>query len=281
VLSAAAVGGAFLVAALLLARVAGGGAHAGELALRCLSAPFAVLDAAAHLGTAAGLGATSFTLGAVVLVVARQARRGRDVRRAVARARLPVLPPPVARAALLTGTTAWVDVVEARRPFAFVYGWRNPRVCVSTGLVDQLSAEELRAALLHERWHVMRRDPARLTIAVAIRCAFRFLPTFPTRVERYVVAVEVAADRFVVREMGHARALAGALLRLEPVGVAPGFAGQTDARVAALIDGGSVAARTRSWIAATVVAAEVGLAAALAGDLRIAASLGLVLVCAC
>lgn len=243
-----AIVGALTVGALLLERIAGGASHVGELALRCLRVPLALLDAGAHLGVLVNTGLLAFVGLAIASVFVRQARQARSLGRAVSRARLDALPPAVSQAAAAAGVLDRVDVVGASRPFAFVYGWMAPRICVSTGLAELLSPGELRAALLHERWHVMRRDPVRLTVAASIRSAFRFLPSFPQRAEQYAVAVEIAADRFVISEMGHPQLLAAALLRLEPGPVAPAFAGRTEPRVAALVEGTPGGAGRSRWV---------------------------------
>ncbi|MBA3414484.1 MAG: M56 family metallopeptidase [Chloroflexia bacterium] len=280
-LPAAAALGALMVGALALGRLAGGIGHVGELALGCLLAPLAALDAAAHLGTLATTGLAGFAATAMAAAVVRQWVQARAVSQAVDRARLSSLPPSVAAAAVAVGVPERVDLVDARRPFAFVYGWRHPRICVSTGLVDRFSAGELQAALLHERWHVMRRDPMRLTLASAVRAGLCFLPPFRTRAEQYVVAVEIAADRFVVTQMGDARWLAGALLRLQPGTVSPGLGGQLEPRIAALVDGTSERERGRIGWGATVLAMETAAAALLIPDSRLTAPLGYVLLHVC
>lgn len=278
--AAATVIGIALVA-LMLGQIAGGVVHAGEMALRCLLAPLALLDSVAHAGSLAGVGLVLFAAVAMVAATTRQVGRSMAVGRAIGRAKRPALPPGIERAAISAGVSGQVDAVEASRPFAFVYGWLHPRICVSTGLAERLSAEELTAALLHERWHVMHRDPLRLTVAVAVRSGFCFLPALSTGADRYAAAVEVAADRFVVAEMGHPRSLAAALLRLEPGGVAPGFAGWVDQRVEALVDRDRPRDGRRPWLPAVVLAAEVAAIALLVAHPRLTSPLALALVHAC
>lgn len=280
-LPATATAGGIALVALLLGQIAGGVVHVGEMALRCLLAPLALLDSAAHAGSLAGVGLVLFTAVAMVAATIRHVGRSFVVGRAVERAKLPSLPPGIERATAAAGVSGKVDAVEASRPFAFVYGWLRPRICVSTGMAERLSAEELRAALLHERWHVMQRDPLRLTIAVAVRSGFCFLPALSTGADRYAAAVEVAADRFVVAEMGHPRSLAAALLRLEPGGVAPGFAGWVDQRVAALVEQEAPRDGRRPWRATAVLAAEVSAIALLITFPRLTSPLALALVHAC
>ena len=261
VLLAAAVCGALAVGGLALVQVAADAAHTGEGRPCCLLAPFAVLDSAAHLGAVAAAALVAFVLTTTAGVLLRHWVAARAMRHGVSRARLGSLPLPLAQAAAAAGLAGSVDVVEARRAFAFVYGWRRPRVCVSTGLVEALSDRELLAALLHERWHRDRRDPVRMAAAAALGAGLCFVPKFRARVEQYVVAVEVAADSFVVAQMGDARGLAGALLRLEPGAIAPGFGGRMEPRAAALLEGTVRRDRSREGWAAVVLTLEAAVAA--------------------
>lgn len=280
-LPAAATAIGIALVALMLGQIAGGVVHVGEMALRCLLAPLALLDSVAHAGSLAGVGLVLFAAVAMAAATTRQVGRSIAVGRAIGRAKLPTLPPGIERAAISAGVSGQVDAIEASRPFAFVYGWLHPRICVSTGMAERLSAEELRAALLHERWHVMHRDPLRLTVAVAVRSGFCFLPALSTGADRYAAAVEVAADRFVVAEMGHPRSLAAALLRLEPGGVAPGFAGWVDQRVEALVQQDRPRDGRRPWWPTVVLATEVAAIALLIAHPRLTSPLALALVHAC
>ena len=280
---AAATCGALVVAALVLARLAGGMDHLGALALRCLGTPVAViLDTTVHIGTLATIGAVSFVLASMVRVAARQWINGRTIGQAVSRARIVSLPTALVDAAATAGVKGSVDAVEARRPFAFVYGWLRPRICVSTGLVERVSARELEAVLLHERWHTMRRDPLRLTAAAAVQSGLGKMPAFGSTLDRYAAEVEVAADRFVVAEMGHARWLARALLRVEASPSAPGFAGRTEPRIAALVENKDLPPeRGRVRWPAAAIAAEATATALLVSDSRLTTPVSYVLLHAC
>src|SRR5207247_4920128 len=58
-----------------------------------------------------------------------------------------------------------IDVVTDERPFSFCYWFLRPRICLSTGLVERLEPDELRAVLYHERYHLRQRDPLRQIVA--------------------------------------------------------------------------------------------------------------------
>lgn len=73
-----------------------------------------------------------------------------------------------------------VYVVENPQPNAFATG-RNPEhaaVCVTTGLLQRLSREELAGVLAHELSHVKNRDTLTMTITATIAGAISMLANF-------------------------------------------------------------------------------------------------------
>jgi Zn-dependent protease with chaperone function len=172
---------------------------------------------------------------AVICAAGRQRRALRELHQVTREARLSGLPVSVAAAARTAGVVGLVDLVANARPFGFVYGWRCPRICVSTGLIARLSAQELEAVLRHEAWHLRRRDPLRFWIVHSILVVFRFVPIMSRLGHQVILVSEIAADRHVVITMGTPRALASALLKVADESLLlPAFAGYLDARVAAL-----------------------------------------------
>ena len=105
------------------------------------------------------------------------------------------LPSTVVAAASGLDLDGRIDVVADERPFSFCYWFLRPRICLSSALVERLDADELRAVLYHERYHLRQRDPL-----------------------RQVVARYFAAGLYVVpvRASGGVRSLASALYKLLP-----------------------------------------------------------------
>ncbi len=122
----------------------------------------------------------------------------------------------VAEAAASLDLSGRIDVVRDLRPFSFCYWFRRPRVCVSTGLIKRLDDAELRAVLLHERYHLRQRDPLRLVIARYFAAGLYVVPVVEELVEYYTVQKEIAADQEAVRAMGGVRELASALFKVLP-----------------------------------------------------------------
>jgi len=146
------------------------------------------------------------------------------------------------------GLAGRIDVVRDVRPFSFCYWFRRPRICLSTGLLKRLDDAELRAVLLHERYHLRQRDPLRLVIARYFAAGLYVVPVVEELVEYYTVQKEVAADQAAVRAIGGVRDLASALFKVLPDAddvdlgllVPVGSLSVTEARIEQLVDGHSV-----------------------------------------
>ena len=107
-----------------------------------------------------------------------------------------------------------LDVVATSEPLAFCYGLRQPRICISVGLIDCLPPEELEAVILHERQHLTQRDPQRILFVRTVTAAFFYLPVLKEVEKHFLVCAEVEADRSAIERMGSRRYLAAALHRL-------------------------------------------------------------------
>lgn len=105
-----------------------------------------------------------------------------------------------------------VLLIDSSECFSFTYGALMPHVAISRGLLEGFSAEEVRAVLEHERYHVRNLDPLKIVLVQTITSAFFFLPALQSLRTRYTAGRELAADRRAMHACG-ARPLAGALLK--------------------------------------------------------------------
>ncbi len=126
------------------------------------------------------------------------------------------LPARVRLAAVGLGLDGRIDVVADERPFSFCYWFLRPRICLSTTLVERLDRDELRAVLLHERYHLRHRDPLRLVVARYFAAGLYVVPVVDELVAFYTLQKEIAADEDAVRAHGGVRPLASALYKLLP-----------------------------------------------------------------
>jgi len=155
-----------------------------------------------------------------------------------------VAEPPARLARLLAslGLSGHVLALRTEAPLAFCVGWLRPRICLSTGLADILTEQELTAVLIHEDHHCRRRDPLRALLAEAFGATLFFLPIAIELRDLFLATIEIEADRSAVRLAGRP-ALAGALhkMLIHPLASRvslTGIAGlnPTQARLAQLLD---------------------------------------------
>jgi hypothetical protein len=131
-------------------------------------------------------------------------------------ARKVAIPPSVTAAADGLDLVGRIDVVADSRPFSFCYWFLRPRICLSTALVSRLDRDELRAVLLHERYHLRQRDPLRLVVARYFAAGLYVVPVVDELLGFYTLQKEIAADQSAVRASGGVSPLAGALYKLLP-----------------------------------------------------------------
>jgi Zn-dependent protease with chaperone function len=182
------------------------------------------------------------SVGLAVRTLRRQMSASRRLSRRVQAAE--IAPSAELRAAVTaTGLEGRVALVDSAEPFSFVYGVLAPRVAISRGFLESLSAEELRAALEHERYHVRNLDPLRALTGKVLSEAFFLLPALEVLRARYQLARELAADRRAEQVCGD-RPLLGAMLKAiggpeeEPVvSVSVAQACHLDARISRLESG--------------------------------------------
>lgn len=138
------------------------------------------------------------------------------------------------------GVIGEIEIRElAGSPGAFVAGLWRPHIFCSPQLSCDLRPDELRAVLLHERYHQLDRAPAKLVALEALAPALGLARSGRAWLAQRVAALEIAADRHAVEQGSSRGALARALIKLAPMqagGVGIGFASATDLRLKALID---------------------------------------------
>ena len=118
-------------------------------------------------------------------------------------------------------------VVESRTTLAFCAGYLRPRIYLSTGSLQLLPQDELRAVVAHEAYHAKRFEPLRLLVARVLADALFFIPALSVMSQRYASLCELAADRAAVEKGSNSSVLARAMLRFEEdapgpaVGISP------------------------------------------------------------
>lgn len=146
------------------------------------------------------------------------------------------------------------DVAVRWLPFdaaAAVAGLGRPKVFCDPTLRSALDAEELRAVVLHERHHQLRRDPLRLIALDTISPIVERMPGGRQWIEDRRATIEIEADAYVLHHGTSRRDLIRALMKVGHGPAAQGaasFAPAVDQRLRALVEvdageGGPASAR--------------------------------------
>jgi beta-lactamase regulating signal transducer with metallopeptidase domain len=164
------------------------------------------------VGMAAALLGATICIIAILRVlhgIAGSVRYGRQFQRAGREIQVPGDPSPIL-------------VLEDQTPFMVLAGVVRPRVVVSSGVMQALSAEQLEVALRHERAHRIFRDNFRRLLLLLPPDVLPLWRGFAGLERSWAKFTEWAADdRATEGDSGRALALAAAIVRLARMGAAP------------------------------------------------------------
>lgn len=103
-------------------------------------------------------------------------------------------------------------IIRHPAALAMTIGLFRPRIVLSTGLIDALTAAELDAVMAHESCHLKRKHPLAMFVLAIIGRAFWYIPIYRWFKAKYNVMIELAADRYAIRATGGAADLGSAML---------------------------------------------------------------------
>ncbi|MCL4354820.1 M56 family metallopeptidase [Patescibacteria group bacterium] len=98
--------------------------------------------------------------------------------------------------------TKKVSIVEDEKPFAFCLGLRHPSIYISTKTIKMMTNDELKAILLHEKYHLTKKDGLIMLIASLTKILFPFFPLISDFIQRYKLDREIKADNEVIINLG-------------------------------------------------------------------------------
>lgn len=94
-----------------------------------------------------------------------------------------------------------VMVIDSEKPFAFCIGIHQQRIYISTALTKIMNTNELEAILLHEKYHLLKKDSLILFIASVLKTVFPFFPIISDLLAHYKINREIEADNYAVRKL--------------------------------------------------------------------------------
>ncbi len=108
----------------------------------------------------------------------------------------------------------YVLEINEKEPLVFCFGFWNPKICVSRGLVSGLDNEELNAVILHEATHLKTREPFKTLVVKIFAGSFFFIPGFAALAKKYFAFAELAADESATYDFTKKEFLARALYKI-------------------------------------------------------------------
>lgn len=143
-----------------------------------------------------------------------------------------------------------VVVMEEPALVSYAVGFFHPRVVISSGLLESLDADEIRAVLAHEEAHLAGRDNLLILAAQTVAYTFVLVPGARFAYARFRRALELAADSYARRSVGDPLVLASSLQKFARRLVVSGQAPQV---MAAFADEGHVVERIHGLLDDEVV----------------------------
>lgn len=88
-------------------------------------------------------------------------------------------------------------IVNSEKDVAITIHWSDPKIVLSTGLIEKLEPEELESVVLHEYYHAKYRHPLLLLVSEVISASVFFIPVFKDIHKKFRSILEKEADSFV------------------------------------------------------------------------------------
>lgn len=143
----------------------------------------------------------TFSLGALVFALAKESALSARLRRTIA---CRSMAPPANLRQVQQRHQLRIPLVCTKEEglYAFCHGLLHPAIVISSGLNKALSETEMEAVLLHEAAHASSRDPLRVLVSKLVTKALFYIPLVNRWQKRYLLRLEVSADRSVVSALG-------------------------------------------------------------------------------
>ncbi|MFJ5769447.1 M56 family metallopeptidase [Psychrobacillus sp. NPDC093180] len=111
-------------------------------------------------------------------------------------------------------------IISHPTPMAITMGFVQPKIVISTGLINLLTNDELEAVIAHEMYHKANRDPLKLFILSLCASTIGYIPILKCFNQQYRIIQEILADEFAIKKQATSVHLGSALLKMLKVGSA-------------------------------------------------------------
>lgn len=112
------------------------------------------------------------------------------------------------------GLAGKVRIIADKKPSAFCLGLLRPKIYLSTGLIQLMMKQELEAIILHEKYHLLKKDNIFLITATFIRQLLIPFPIFSDIIDSFIKIREIKADRYGTVLLGKKQPIVSAFKKL-------------------------------------------------------------------
>lgn len=121
------------------------------------------------------------------------------------------------------GLAGKFKIIFDKKPLAFCLGFFHPKIYLSTGLLKLMSDQELEIIILHEKYHLMKKDNISLVIINSLKQLFFLFPILPDFLDNLLKFREIKADRYSLSLTGKNQSLVSTFKKLLNFNVDPSF----------------------------------------------------------
>ncbi|TQS71855.1 M56 family metallopeptidase [Ornithinibacillus gellani] len=111
-----------------------------------------------------------------------------------------------------------IIVLSHPAPIAITMGLICPKIILSTGLINLLTKDELKAVISHEMYHKKNRDPFKLFLLSLSSSILWYIPIQKWFHRTYQIIQEILADEYAIKQQDTTVNLGSALLKMLKVG---------------------------------------------------------------
>jgi beta-lactamase regulating signal transducer with metallopeptidase domain len=109
-------------------------------------------------------------------------------------------------------------VIACSAPIAVTMGFLNPKIILSTGLLNLLDKNEVEAVIYHELYHKKHRDPLKIFLLSLFASIMWYIPILKWFHQKYKIVREILADNYAINRQGTSVDLGSALLKMLKTG---------------------------------------------------------------
>ena len=107
-----------------------------------------------------------------------------------------------------------VKIIFNKKPLAFCLGFFQPKIYLSTGLIKLMNGPELEAIILHEKYHLLKKDNMFLIAANLIKQLFLPFPILADLLDNLIKIKEIKADHYGIILLGRKQPIVSAFKKL-------------------------------------------------------------------